>query len=598
MYTAAGTLLDIKAIEGRIYEFSGFASNGVLYFVGYHNYVYWGYEHDMKTLITTRVENNKFSRDGMQIIKNLCQIYYSEHQDCARLIDDKYLVDWMGNVYDTTNVLNGRITFLLAAEHVADEQLDEYDDLSSIGTRIVCNEKSNVLYGYTSGKNLIEYDLESKSAGRKYKTSHYVFNLLELDDKLIAIERENNSYYCEVIAKSDFRESTAVTINLNERDIYSSHTKETVKKKWREAQIASDIKVYKSTYSLSPYKEAAYTDSMKKAMLDYSNYMRWLGGLTPFSNSEEEVWSAAGKGALLLTKINELEHDPSKPSDMSEDYYKIARNACSDSNLISGGIREGKAQSVMSFIVEWLDDTSNVSAYELGHRFEFLQRSADRIAYGGTDRVMLQTVEVYENQINETGTVRGVDNNDYCYSWPGAGYFPNDAVNTRALWSVNFNADKIDVSSSGMSVKIKDLGTGTITDVTSSIGSSAYLGFNQYYGYFKGEYFYFDSPNADSYVGKNYQVTIEGLELTNGDPAIITYTVNFFNPNQDFHIGDLNQDNEVSNTDVVTLARHLAGLTSLGTEQLAAADVNHDGSVDNADLVMLARAVAGLTTLK
>lgn len=70
------------------------------------------------------------------------------------------------------------------------------------------------------------------------------------------------------------------------------------------------------------------------------------------------------------------------------------------------------------------------------------------------------------------------------------------------------------------------------------------------------------------------------------------------NDEQSIVTGDIDQDGDISNTDVVTLARSLAGLTKLNQAQMLAVDVKHDGSVDNADLVMLARAVAGLTELK
>lgn len=41
----------------------------------------------------------------------------------------------------------------------------------------------------------------------------------------------------------------------------------------------------------------------------------------------------------------------------------------------------------MDYINGWLDDTANVSSYELGHRFEFLQREEYQISYGATDAI-------------------------------------------------------------------------------------------------------------------------------------------------------------------------------------------------------------------
>lgn len=62
--------------------------------------------------------------------------------------------------------------------------------------------------------------------------------------------------------------------------------------------------------------------------------------------------------------------------------------------------------------------------------------------------------------------------------------------------------------------------------------------------------------------------------------------------------GDVTGDGKVSNTDVIRLARHLVGLTTMTDEQLARADANGDGKVNNSDVIKLARYLIGLTTLE
>lgn len=61
--------------------------------------------------------------------------------------------------------------------------------------------------------------------------------------------------------------------------------------------------------------------------------------------------------------------------------------------------------------------------------------------------------------------------------------------------------------------------------------------------------------------------------------------------------GDVTGDGKITNSDVIRLARHLVGLTTLTEEQLVWGDVNGDGKVTNSDVIKLARYLIGLTTL-
>lgn len=591
LFAADGTYLDSKEMEDRIYDFVGFRQDGMFFYIGYYNYIYWGYEHDMDALFAGELNGNAFSDDQFILIENVGQQYFSEHQDYAVLLSDDLLADYMGNVFDVSKLKDLSLSNALVISRKDDEELSDYEDLGSIGTRMVYSREDNTVTAYTSGKNMFIYDVDTGETLKRYGTQHFVFSLLDYGDRLVAIERENDVFYIEMINKDDFRQLEDQLINLNERDIYSTHTKEAVEEQYENAKITDDIKIYESQYTLSPYKEAVLTEEIRNALLDYSNYMRWLGGLTPFESSSDDIWTEEAKGALILTKTNSLSHAPEQPADMDDAYYESAYNACSNSNLYGGGVSEGRASSFMNYIEGWLDDTANVSNLPLGHRFEFLQRAGYQLSYGATDRYLAQRIEVYNNQINATGTVEGVDNNDYCYTWPGAGYFPTEHISTRAQWSICLNEDIIDLSSKAMQVTIEDLDTGEVTNVTNSLGSSAYYGVNQYFGYFKGKFFYFDPPQADDYSGKNYKVTVSNLELSAGDPATIEYTIHFFDVEP--VRGDVNSDEWVDISDLRLLLRHVCGKVDLNAQQLENADVMTDGNVDIQDLRKILRYVCG-----
>jgi len=59
-------------------------------------------------------------------------------------------------------------------------------------------------------------------------------------------------------------------------------------------------------------------------------------------------------------------------------------------------------------------------------------------------------------------------------------------------------------------------------------------------------------------------------------------------------IGDLNNDNQVSATDLVTMRRFLAGLTDISDKGRAGGDIDNNGAVSTTDLVRLRRRLAGL----
>ena len=625
LYTADGELLDSTEMDGVIYEFSGFGVDGEFYYIGYYNWVYWGYDHDMKTLFCGKVSDNKFDYiiDEYYFgrISNQCQLYYYEYQDCAAVLNGEYLTDKLGNVYDISRG-GGEISYILSVPHEYDEELtNDWYDSSAIGTRMLYQEESGTLIAYASGNLIYEYDLSTGEQVRLYQTDHFVFNLLQYGDSIIAIEKENGAYYLEWFSTDDFSSMETVTINLNETDTYASHTEEEVQHQWEQGFITSDTQVYAKDYSLTPYREAGFTDKMKTGLLDYSNYMRWLGGLTQFASAEESVWTDAGKGAVLLTALNEMTHSPSQPEDMDDSYYQSGYNACSNSNLYSTGISSPK--QAIDLIVGWTDDTANVSNLQLGHRFTFLQRAGYQIAYGSAGYT-LQTVEAYDNQSNTTGTINGVDNNDYAYTWPGAGAFPTDAISTDALWSVNLNSDLIDLSNQALTVTIEDIDSGEIYDVTDSLGSSAYYGINDYFGYFYGECFYFSPPGISSYEGKEYKVTLSNLQLSNGQPAELVYTVSFFTPEHnwgdwktdgsgtsiqrvcgacgetetlDYHKGDVNLDGNINVTDLMMCLHHVSGRTILDQQRLTNADIDGNGFVNVSDLMRLLHYVSGRSPL-
>ena len=75
---------------------------------------------------------------------------------------------------------------------------------------------------------------------------------------------------------------------------------------------------------------------------------------------------------------------------------------------------------------------------------------------------------------------------------------------------------------------------------------------------------------------------------TKGDPVAVNWSPYFTGA-----VGDINGDGQVSNADLVTLARFAVNLLSVGGAEYEGCrrygDMNGDGTIDNQDLVTLAR---------
>jgi hypothetical protein len=110
-----------------------------------------------------------------------------------------------------------------------------------------------------------------------------------------------------------------------------------------------------------------------------------------------------------------------------------------------------------------------------------------------------------------------------------------------------------------------------------------------------GDLFTLTFDASDVEESGDYPVVIELLEATDADgkdvdvktfDGCISVTVA---PK----IGDVNQDGQVDNRDLIMIARYLVHLVEFTDEQKALADINGDEIVNNTDLVLLARVLVG-----
>jgi predicted peptidase len=103
--------------------------------------------------------------------------------------------------------------------------------------------------------------------------------------------------------------------------------------------------------------------------------------------------------------------------------------------------------------------------------------------------------------------------------------------------------------------------------------------------------------NVDATVSDGeYPIVIKVIDVTDmTSGSIVVRGINgAVVVDNNYPIGDVSQDGEIDNRDLIMIARYLVGLVEFNEKQLEAADFNEDDIVNNTDLVLIARYIVTL----
>ena len=213
-----GKWISDLTVGSNVYAFHGFdATNGNFYMESRYEYSSWGYGRPGRGITMGKVVGNKmqyietyteFIESGiitrsLGCLEFLCQDSYLHHQKGAEFLGGKYLVTTSNSlgrvkVFDSSSK-EGGISSVLTVGRSPQIGSDDSMDLASIGVRAVYNKKRSSMIIYENDNTLFEYDLSTGRQIATGKTAHNVFNLLQMGDHLIAIEKEQDSYYMEIL---------------------------------------------------------------------------------------------------------------------------------------------------------------------------------------------------------------------------------------------------------------------------------------------------------------------------------------------------------------------------------------------------------------
>lgn len=467
----------------------------------------------------------------------------NKHITPVEIFNKNMLADYTGNVY---SLKNGATSSLFSFSR------DNYSkiDFQGYGSLTVPIQGTNYVIGMGENSSVDLYDLSKNEFVASIVTRHNLYSIIRFGSGVICFEKDDTGNYVEIIPLSDFMDLDVTEVNLNEQNVYSGRTSADSVKKYSEAISGVDLSepmLSDNGSSKAPYVKSEMTDYSQQALLKFSNYQRWLAGLSAYSTGSDTIKDTAAKGAILLEASSVKGHYPPKPDDMNEDFYKDAYKG-TGGNIAYG--YDGSIAGGIESIRGLTNDTNNLSNAESasadgsyyqgyntpGHRNSFMQRGGNYLTYGAAFQVLLQYYEYAQNNPNQSGTFTENDNNEAAYAWPAPGAFPVEEIDTNAIWTVYLNTDRLNTAYKGLNITITDLESGERfvrnTVMHDKDGQREGYSLCNYWG----KSISFTPPPANSYEGKSYKVVIENLIDEKGLPAKIEYTINMFSYNDTFVI--------------------------------------------------------------
>lgn len=502
-------------------EFYGEDSQGNIYYAGTNGVTFATF--DGNSFVPT---NRKLTDIDADLTK---------HCNPVEIFDKSYIADYTGKLF-TLNNGDTELVYSFA------RPLYSATGYQGFGSEIVFLSGTDYVVGMGYNNELIVVNIKTGEQVSSVTTAHNVYALVTFGSRILCFEKDSGGDYCEILSLLDFGAIETRVFYLNEQSVYAGRTKEDIAVRYNQAIGNADLSapiLSDPGSDKAPYAASVVSGDAQQTLLGFSNYQRWLAGLSAYTTGNSEALDAAAKGAILLAASPVKGHYPPKPVDMDQSFYETAYKGTGGNlsyghpSTISGGI-----ESIRSLT----NDVYNLSNHESvsadgtyyqgyntpGHRIAFLQRGGNHLSYGAADGILVQYYEFAQDDPNHSGNFTETDNNQNAYAWPSPGAFPADEIDRKAVWTVHLNTDVINTSKHHLKISITDLESGETfirnTVMHDTDGQREGYSLCNYWG----KCISFTPPEADSYDGKSYRVTINDLLDARGMPASVTYTINFF----------------------------------------------------------------------
>lgn len=284
---------------------------------------------------------------------------------------------------------------------------------------------------------------------------------------------------------------------------------------YRYEELISSRITYAEEPRVSPaqsLKAGALSQETIRDALDGVNLVRSVVGLDEVS--EDPLYSeAAQHGAVLLTyRNNGLSHTPPQPAGVSDEFYELAYEGTSKSNIswMSGSWTGNFFQTTRMYMS---DAGSNFST--VGHRRWLIYPNLQSVGFGYAQDGSVAYSATYVIE----GAPRGGEEPDL--AWP-APEMPLELFADEDPWSINLGSGYDDPRRSEVRVTLSERGGKTWTFHSGS-PADAFTVNNAYYG--QGRCIIFQPTGISYDDGDIFDVRIEGLS---GTSDVLEYSVHFF----------------------------------------------------------------------
>lgn len=311
----------------------------------------------------------------------------------------------------------------------------------------------------------------------------------------------------------------------------------------------SGFDYYKTTsYEESPKFYAPYSAGslMQKDIADAENAMkvvRFLAGV-PYEDVtfSDELNNIAQHGSVLLAASNQFSHGPTQPEDMSDDFFSLGYQGCSEANISAG--RSNISNSVLGFMY----DSGANNIVRAGHRRWILNPGNQEFGIGYADGPDASYGGHRINMHVFAGLGYWECESDSYIAWPSDGAFPiqylaaDEYIDTviDCPWSINLGSPYAEPSKDTVVLKltrVRDGKTWTFDKNTPNLGEDGYYDDSKLhlavdnggYGMIKAIIFRPD-PESLGVIehGDVFKVELSGIKYTDGSAATLSYDISFF----------------------------------------------------------------------
>ena len=244
----------------------------------------------------------------------------TKHVTPVEIFNKNMIADYSGNVFSLKNGATSSL-FSFGRENYSKINYQGY------GTLTVPITGTNYVIGMGENSSVELYDFSKKKFISSIVTRHNLYSIVRFGTGVICFEKDDTGNYVEIIPLSDFMDLSVTEVNLNNQNVYKGRTSVDAVKKYSSAISEFDLSasmLSDNGSSKAPYVKSEMTDDAQQALLNFSNYQRWLAGLSGYTTGSDTVKDIAAKGSILLEASPIQGHYPPKPDDMDDAFYDIA----------------------------------------------------------------------------------------------------------------------------------------------------------------------------------------------------------------------------------------------------------------------------------